>query len=216
MIKGIFALVLLFIVIRIIGLRQITQVGTYDYLIGITIGNITSELILCSNNEIYKPLLGITLCLFMSLLLSSLSMSNSFIRRLIDGKAITLYKDNKIIIQGLKQAKMDINELLSILRIQGYFNLDEIEEITLENSGGISICPKEKYRQVQLDDITKPKPKAPTKIIYIDGYLDKQLLYSLNKDEQWIYSIIKERGYHSLKEIILIILNNDQILIYDK
>lgn len=43
---------------KLMGYRQVTELSLYDYIIGITIGSIASELIMCDFEEILKPLLG--------------------------------------------------------------------------------------------------------------------------------------------------------------
>ncbi len=52
------SLIVLFFLTKLMGYRQVTELSLYDYIIGITIGSIASELIMCDFEEILKPLLG--------------------------------------------------------------------------------------------------------------------------------------------------------------
>ena len=52
------SLIVLFFLTKLMGYRQVTELSLYDYIIGITIGSIASELIMCDFEVILKPLLG--------------------------------------------------------------------------------------------------------------------------------------------------------------
>ena len=56
---AIISLIVLFILTKMMGYRQITQLSMYDYIIGITIGSIASEMVVLDNfNDMIRPLTG--------------------------------------------------------------------------------------------------------------------------------------------------------------
>lgn len=52
------SLIVLFLLTKLMGYRQVTELSLYDYIIGITIGSIAAELVMRSFNDILKPLIG--------------------------------------------------------------------------------------------------------------------------------------------------------------
>ena len=67
------SLIVLFFLTKLMGYRQVTELSLYDYIIGITIGSIASELIMCDFEEILKPLLGMIVYAVFTWLISILT-----------------------------------------------------------------------------------------------------------------------------------------------
>ncbi|MBM6799000.1 DUF421 domain-containing protein, partial [Coprobacillus cateniformis] len=101
------SLVVLFILTRLMGYRQITQLSMYDYIIGITIGSIASEMVVLDDfNNMLRPLTGMIIYALFTIILSLLSRSSLAIRKFIEGNPITLYENNKIDSTALAKARM--------------------------------------------------------------------------------------------------------------
>lgn len=213
------SLIVLFILTKMMGYRQVTQLSMYDYVIGITIGSIASEMsVLKDFNELYRPMTAMIMYALFTICLSLISRNSLKIRHFIEGNPITLYQDNKIKTANLAKAKLDINEFLMQLRIQGYFDLTQVERVILETNGNLSIFPKSKYRPVIVDDLDiKVNNERPLIALIINGQLlEKQLSY-IQKDEKWLKSQLKVQGYNDYKELILVLCDsNHTITAYPK
>lgn len=194
------------------GYRQVTQLSMYDYVIGITIGSIASEMAILNDfQEIIRPLTAMIIYALFTICLSLLSRQSLIFRHIIEGNPLTLYINNKIQSQNLKKAKMDVNELLMQLRIQGYFDLTQIERIILETNGNLSVFPKTKYRPTIVNDFhMKIEKETPLISLIINGQLlEKQLKY-IEKDEKWLKSQLKVQGYDDYKELVLVLYDSNQ------
>lgn len=216
---SIISLVVLFILTKFMGYRQITQLSMYDYIIGITIGSIASELVVLSDfKDMIRPLVGMGMYALFTVILSLLSRSSLTLRHFIEGNPITLYKDDQIINQALAKSKMDVNEFLMQLRIQGFFDLTQIDQVILETNGNFSIFPKSQYRPTIVNDLPiKPKREKPLISLLINGKLLKKQLDIINKDEKWLKSLLKVQGYHDYEQLVLILCDQDHnITIYPK
>lgn len=205
------SLVVLFILTKLMGYRQITQLSMYDYIIGITIGSIASEMVVLENfNDMIRPLTGMIIYALFTIILSYISRSSMTIRHFIEGNPITLYKNNQIDSTALAKAKIDVNELLMQLRIQGYFDLTQIDSVTLETNGNISIFPKSQYRPSIVNDLPiKPQREKPSLALIIDGHLLKDQLQFIEKDEKWLQSQLKVQGYQNYKDLLLVLCDQD-------
>jgi uncharacterized membrane protein YcaP (DUF421 family) len=200
------------------GYRQVSQLNMYDYIIGITIGSIASEMVVLEDmKDIARPLIGMIGYALFTIILSILSRSNFTLRHIIEGNPITLYEDNKIINKALKKAKIDVNEFLMGLRIQGYFDLTQIDKVILETNGNLSIYPKTKYRPTVLDDLPKKIEKEyPLISIIINGQLFKEQLIQINRDEDWLISQLKVHGYNDYNNLLLVLCDQNNVYIYPK
>lgn len=216
---SIISLVVLFILTKLMGYRQITQLSMYDYIIGITIGSIASEMTVLENFEdISRPLTAMIIYALFTICLSLISRRSLSIRHFIEGNPLTLYKDDKIQNEALTKAKMDVNEFLMQLRISGYFDLTQIDEVILETNGSFSIFPKTKYRPAIVDDLSiQPQIEKPLISLVINGQLLRDQLNLIHKDEKWLLGQLKVQGYTSYNHLLLVLYdNNDHITIYPK
>ncbi|MEG0592322.1 MAG: DUF421 domain-containing protein [Coprobacillus sp.] len=213
------SLVVLFILTKFMGYRQITQLSMYDYIIGITIGSIASEMVVLSDfKDMYRPLIGMIIYALFTVSLSLLSRKSLTFRHLIEGNPIVLYKNNKILDKSLAKAKMDVNELLMQLRIQGYFDITQIDQVTLETNGNISVFPKSQYRPVIVDDLDITfEEEKPLIALMINSQLLEKQLQRIHQDKKWFDSQLKVKGYQDYQNVLLVLCdNNNNLTIYPK
>lgn len=216
---ALFSLVVLFILTKLMGYRQITQLSMYDYIIGITIGSIASEMVVLSDiKDMVRPLTGMIIYALFTIILSFLSRQSLILRHWIEGNPITLYHNNQIDSTALKKAHLDVNEFLMQLRIQGYFDLTQLDTVILETNGNISIFPKSQYRPAIVDDLPiKAKKEKPSLALVMNGKLLKNQLLFIEKDEKWLEGQLKVQGYQDYKDILLVLCDQDNnITVYAK
>lgn len=139
--QAIFSVIALFILTKLMGYRQVSHFSMFDYVNGITIGSIAAEMATDLEGNFLKPLLAMVIYTTFVLLLSKISQKSVPLRRLINGKAITIYKNGTIYNENLRKAKMDVDEFLVEARICGYFDLSQVETAILEPNGKISFLP---------------------------------------------------------------------------
>ena len=109
----------------------------------------------------------------------------------------------------MKKAKMDVNDLLEQCRINGYFDVNEIDYAVLEANGVLSILPKAKYDYVRLKDMNlKGSNQGLCANIIIDGVIMDNNLKSVKKSIKWLKQQIKVKGY-DLDDILLATINDD-------
>lgn len=54
------------------------------------------------------------------------------------------FRQRKVVQKNFSVAKIDINEFLTRMREKGYFSLDDVETVFLEQNGDLSVLPKDK------------------------------------------------------------------------
>ena len=129
--RTILVLILLFILTKIMGKKQVSQLSLFDYIIGITIGSIAADISLDIEKNLMSGIISLCTYSVMSIIVSHVTMKSISLRRFIIGVPTILIENNKIIEGGLKKAKIDVNDLLTESRSQGYFKLEDIEYFSL-------------------------------------------------------------------------------------
>lgn len=211
----IISLVVLFIITKMMGYRQVSQLNMYDYINGITIGSIASELVMGGFDNILQPLIAMIVYAIVIITLSKLAASSLKLRKIIDGEAVVLYEDNQIYNEELEKAKLDIDEFLMQCRIAGYFNLNELQTVVLETNGSFSFFPKEKYRPVVVDDLNIKinKVKLPT-VLVKEGKIFYENLKTIGQNEKWLENELNVQGIPLADVILMFQEDNSNIVTY--
>lgn len=202
--SALFSVAVLFIITKIIGCRQMSELSLFDYVNGITIGSIASELAISGFKNWESPL--IAMCVFgvISLLLSVLSDVSIGVRRFVAGKPCVLYTNGKLCYRNMRRARIDTNELLTQARNRGYFELSQIEKAILESNGKISFLPKSGSRPLTPDDVKLNVKKAElSAVVVLDGKILERNLNSTSLDKAKLMTEIKKHTDASLDRIML-------------
>lgn len=213
------ALISLFIVVKITGNRQMSQVSMFDYISSVAIGSIVGEMAVLSTGSVIQPLVSMAIFAFCSYSISYITCKSIILRRFFEGRSTILYQTGQIYEKNLLKVKLDMDELLSECRLLGYFDLEEIHTIYLENNGRLSVLPLSSSRPVTPSDLTlTPTQSVPLANIIIDGRVMKDNLQIIDKDEAWVNDHIKSRGINNIHDIILATFDPDknQLNIYRK
>ena len=215
-IKGIVSLIILFFVIKILGKKQISELNIFDYVIGISLGNIAAEMTISEDITIINGLLAMVVYGIISLFVSYITSKSILARRFISGYPIVLIENGHLSKEQLKKVKIDINDLLQDARENGYFDLSQIEYAIMEVSGKVSFLPKSKYTPVTMSDLKiKTNFKGLTANLIIDGEIMEENIKAIGKDIKWLITRIEKEGYTNPKDIFLLICDsNEKITIY--
>lgn len=209
------SLAVLFIITKLMGYRQVSQLNMYDYINGITIGSIASELAIGEFDDFLQPLIAMLIYGILIILLSKLTRNSLKIRNLIDGQAVVLYENDKIYYQELKKAKLDLDEFLMQCRIAGYFKLKELSLVILETNGRLSFYPKQQYQQVTAEDLNlKITPIKLPSLLIKEGKIIYENLNLINRDTQWLERELAVLGVKINDVLLMYQEDNTNLIIY--
>ncbi len=200
------SVIALFLLTKLMGCRQVSQFSMFDYVNGITIGSIAAEMAIDLEGNFLNCLTAMVVYAGFILVLTRLSQSSVPLRRLINGKAITLYKNGTLYSQNLKKARMDIDEFLAECRIMGYFDLSQIDTAILEPNGKISFLPVTEDRPATPKDLgISPQQEELFANVIIDGQIQHYNLKHLGRDENWLRQKLKSQNVKRIEDVFLAI-----------
>ena len=203
-ILSIASIVELFILCKLMGYRQLSQLSMFDYVNGITIGNIAAEMATSLDDSFVEPLIAMIVYAMAALLLSWWSSKSIRARRIISGKPTLLLNNGKLFEKNFRKAKIDLNEFLSQCRINGYFDISELESAILEENGHISFLPKSGNRPLTPGDMQlTPERDSLVANLIIDGHIMPHNLKASGKDEKWLTGQPKTYGISDVKDVFL-------------
>lgn len=215
--RSIFSLVVLFFITKLMGKKQVSELSLFDYVIGISIGNFTAEMVMSFDNQYINGVIAIITFGVISYLVSVITQKNMYLRRFLIGVPTVIIEDGKISLNALQKTKLDINDLLEQCRNMGYFNVTEISYAVLEVNGKISILPKSDYQVPNLKDLNIKTDKAYLSVnVIIDGKLMKDNLENSNKNEKWLKKELLKQGYSNYNNILLATITNGCLSVFEK
>lgn len=216
--RAILSLITLFLITKMLGKKQVSQLSLFDYVIGISIGNFAAEMTINLESDYLHGILAVVIFGVVAYLVSILTMKSIHLRRYFMGTPTLLIQDGKLLEQNMKKVKYDVNDLLEQCRTNGYFDLSEIEYALMEANGTLSILPFETERPLKVKDMKiKPKKEGLCANVIIDGKVMPNNLKNCNKDETWLKKELKIKGYTDLQQILLATVDvNEKLQVYER
>lgn len=216
--RALLSLITLFLVTKLLGKKQVSQLSLFDYVIGISIGNFAAEMTTDLDLPYIHGIVAVLVFGLVAYFVSYFSMKSIILRRFFIGTPTVLIKNGKILVNSLKKNKFDINDLLEECRVSGYFDISQIEYALLEANGKLSIMPKSEYVNITVKDMNlTPQKQGLCANVVIDGKIMKNNLNFIKRDEKWLTKELKVKGYENLKDILLVTVdNNEKVLVYER
>lgn len=216
LIKGFMSLIFLFFVIKLLGKKQVSQLNIFDYVIGISLGNLAAEMTINSDISIINGFLAMAIYGMCSLFVSFITSKSIIARRFISGTPIVLIEKGKISKDNLKKVKLDLNDLMQDAREDGIFDLSKVEYAIMEASGKVTFLLKSEYEPLTSKDMKiEKKENALSAVLVMDGIIMDNNLKNIKKDKNWLIKRIKDNNYN-VSDIFLLLYNNGVITIYEE
>ncbi len=204
------AFIFLFIISKLLGKKQIAQLEFIDYTVGISLGSIAAEMATNTEVPFYYFLIAMTIFFLLAILVALVGRKNTFLKRLLKGKPSTLIYEGKINYKELKKSKIDVNDLLSMLREKDYFDISDVAYAIFEPSGELSVLPKGAQKPVVLEDLNKNliEPAELSDVLIVDGAISYSGLNNVGKDVKWLFQQLKIKSNADLKNILLAVYDD--------
>lgn len=205
-------MILYFVVVftmRIMGKRQIGQLQPFELVIAIMISELASLPMQDNRIPLFHGVIPIITLLALQVVISVLQLKSEKARVVFCGKPSILIKNGIIDIQQLKEQRYNINDLMEEIRLQGYYNLEDIQYAILETSGQLSIIPKTGLTFPSKDDlnIKYSQDQLPVTLI-LDGNINRNNLNIIGKNESWLESQLKKNNILSSSRVFIALIDS--------
>ena len=203
LLSSLLSVVSLFLIAKIMGHKQMSQLDFFDYITGITIGSIAAELATELEAPL-KPLIAMGVYGIVTLLLTWVTTRFPKTRKFINGTPTILMHNGKLFRENMKKSKLDLSEFMVMCRQQGYFDLNDIQTAVFEFNGNLTVLPTSTKRPVNPEDLnlTPQQASIQTEVI-MDGRVLGENLKRLGLDEKWLQKQLSSKGFKSPREVFL-------------
>ena len=202
-VRAIMVYILVLVVMRLMGKREIGQLQPFELVISIMIADLASIPMTDPGVPIFNGLVPILGLLAMHLLITLLNIKSVNLRKITCGKPTILVYRGKIDEEALKKERFTISELQERLRGKDVFSLGDVEFAILETNGEVSVITKPNKRNLTPEDmnIEADYEGLPYDLI-VDGKIMYENLNKIGKDKRWLLKQIEK--FKCMPEDVLI------------
>lgn len=190
---------------RIMGKREIGQLGIIDLIVSVMIAEICAFSIEKIDESIFLAVVPIVILVILELILGFLSVKFRVVNKVFGGKPTLLINEGKIIYKNLISQRYSIDDLLLELRKNEISSIEEVEYAFLETNGALSVF---KYKPF------KCKSNLPLPII-VEGIIQKDTLNYINKSDIWLDNLLYKNNI-KLEEVFYALYKNSHVYIVKK
>lgn len=215
-IRSVTAFILLLVMTRIMGKKQLSQLTFFDYCVGITIGSVAATMSVDQNVKMANGFISLIIWGLFPIILAYLGMKNRKFIDITDGRPAIVIKNGEVLEKSMKQNQLAIDELMMLLREKSVFKIEDVEMAVLETNGELSILKKATEQAVtpKVLGIQVEEEQAPTLLI-ADGALLEKNIAMLSYSKQWVLDEIKKQGASDIKDVFIAQINDKGKLYVD-
>ena len=182
--KSLFFYLLITVVYRIMGKREIGELSIMDFIVSIFIAELAAISIENYNDNMFLSIIPIAVLVVLQIFSAKLSLKSENVRSLIDGNPSVIINRGKVNFEEMLKQRYNLDDLLTQLRAKSIKSIEEVDYAILETSGKLSIFKREDDK-----NHTYPLP------VIIDGKIQEDVLIQIGKDNKWIEESLKKEEY---------------------
>lgn len=177
--KTLFLYFFIVLVYRIMGKKEVGQLGIMDLIVSILIAELAALSLETPDSSLTLSLVPIITLVIIQIILSFISIKSTKVRRFMDGNPKVIIKNGKLMFHEMSKLRYSLDDLISQLREQGIKSIEEVKFAVLENNGKLSVFEH---------GADYPMP------LILDGEIDQFVLKEIKKDERWLFRLLENRN----------------------
>ena len=200
-IRTVIIYLILTVIMRIMGKRQLGELDVGELVITIILSEIATNPITNPERSMLEAIVPIITLASLEILSSALILKVPFFKLILSSKPAVLVSRGVINFQMMKKVRISLEELVSQVRQNGIYDLNEVDYAILEENGKMSVIPKNANRQPDKSDMKIYCPNnGIMHLIISDGTVNAHGLRLIKKDRAWLEHKLSKLGM-AIKDI---------------
>ncbi|MBD3922378.1 DUF421 domain-containing protein [Paenibacillus sp. PR3] len=194
---------ILFIMTKILGKRQISQLSLFEYITGISIGNIAAYISLDTDAKWYLGLLAMSVWVLVSVAMEYATLKSKKMRDIVDGKGTVLVEKGAILEKNMWKERVTLDEFMEKMRSKSIQSLADVEFAVMEANGDITFLLKKEQQPLTAAALGwAVQPERQPQNIVMDGIVIEDALQHAGFDRVWLNKQLAAKGV-KLEEVYL-------------
>lgn len=175
--------------INLLGKGNLAPTSAMDQVQNYVLGGIIGGVIYNDSITSLQFVLVLIIWTLLVFIIKFLKEHNRWIKRLIDGRPVTLVQNGEVVVSECLKCGVSANELMFKLRASGIYEVKNVKRAVLEQNGQLTI--------IEFGDENIRYP------IIVDGQANFDVLELIKNDEEWLQEQLKTQGYEKISDIYL-------------
>lgn len=187
---------------KLIGIKIISQMNFFDFIMGVSVGSMIAKIIIDKEHVVFSGIIALITFTLLTIATSYLNLKSYTVRRITNAKTLILIENGRIIDKNMKRLRITINELMMKLREKDVFSLDDVQFAIMESNGQLSVLIKANKKPITPYDIDlKVKSFSLINDIIIDGKIIDKNLEIAGIDKTWLQSELKKKSINNIEDV---------------
>lgn len=201
-ILAIIAYLVAFIISRLLGRKLISQMTFFDFVIGVALG---AAIVNAATITPYSSVSGFVILVvlaILTLILDFTHVKSLTMQKIVQSEPVVVIENGKIVDSNLKKMRINLEELMMLLRGKNAFNVSDVEFAIMEIDGKLSVQLKSQKQPLTASDLNIPTDyRGLTRDLVIDGKIINENLNYVKLSKQWLTDKLKEYGVLDFKNV---------------
>lgn len=200
-------LIIYFVIIaclRVMGKRQLGELQPSEFVIAILVSNIATLSIEDTNIPLMGAVVPIITLMSAEVILSYITLKSGKAQVIVTGNPVVIIRNGIIDQQSMRDLRFSIEDLMSQLRINGTFDIEDVAWAIVETNGQLTVYPKAEAQPLTPKSVADPESATdtPPMVLISDGILCAKTLSACNLSKKWLKNVLEKEGL-SEKEVFL-------------
>lgn len=193
---------LLFLVVKILGKTQISQITPFDFISALVMGELVGSAIYDPEAGYAMILTGVLVWGALIYLTELITQKSRKFRFVLEGRPALIINKGKLDWREMKRNHLDLDQLQQLLRSKDVFSLKDVEYAILENNGAVSVLRKAESDMATCGDLNiQGKERILPYTVISDGVVLQDNLQNAGISEDWLHKELKTKGIDRMDEI---------------
>jgi len=191
-------------IMKLIGKRQIGEMQMSELITAFFLSELATFAATDERFPLLYALIPIAIMAMLEILISYLAVKFTLIKKIFDFSPSILINDGKILEKELLKNRITLDELFSLLRLSGYYELKKVRFAILEPNGQLSVIPYQKDEPASRGELRiSGKESGFTVTIINDGRINEKGLLAIGKNTKWLNKQLEKEKISNQKDVFL-------------
>jgi uncharacterized membrane protein YcaP (DUF421 family) len=140
--RTVYVFVLIFVVTRAVGRRELSSMEPFDMILLVVIGDLVQQGVTQSDYSLTGATTVISTIALLTVFTAWLSYRVRRLRPVLEGEPVVIVADGHVLERNLRRQRMTVEEVEAEARLQQIDSLDDVRFAVLETNGKISFASR--------------------------------------------------------------------------
>lgn len=203
--RTIIVYILLLLVLRLMGKRQIGELQPSELVTTLLLSEIASQPIVDDNIPLVYGVVPVVVILSLEVIISFVVTKSQILKKVFDGTPSILIRRGVLDQKEMKKVRLSLEELIGELRLKNISDISQVEYAILEQNGQLSVISTAAASTVKVKDLhLNVSENGISHPLIIDGNVSDYNMRAIGKSEAWLQKTLEKKKIKRIKDVFLL------------